>query len=459
MIRALAGAAALGLTTLVVPTAQGAEGALEWRSCATPQTPPDLQCATLSVPLDRSRPDGRRIDLAVNRTPARDQANRIGSLLVNPGGPGGSAVDVVAYNGMVAGNPEGAVLAERFDLVGLDPRGVGHSSPVRCAPASLHDPSVSRFGDFDRLTEANRRAGQDCLDRTGPLLGHVDTLSVAEDVEALRRALGEERISFYGMSYGTEIGELYADLHPGRVRSMVLDAPVDHALPTLVAARDEAVAIEDSANRFFATCGECAAQFDRLMTRPDAEDLTDGFYDYLNLKAAWPQLAQALAAADAGDTGPLLRTARFNSPEYGSYRAVSCQDFPAVLTAGVHRRWADELRRVAPRTWRYSEFWEMATGCAAWPMSPRNPPSYRHVTGTPSVLVIGGTHDPATPLRWAESLSARIDGSRLLMDDRDGHAALLHSPCARAHAADYLVNGVLPEIGAVCREQAAPQVR
>ncbi|MGC7093434.1 alpha/beta hydrolase [Amycolatopsis lurida] len=434
--------------------------ALEWRSCATPQTPADLQCATLNVPLDWSRPDGPRIDLAVNRTPAR--GDRIGSLLVNPGGPGGSAVDVVAYNGMVAGYPEGEVLAERFDLVGLDPRGVGHSSPVRCDPATLHDPAVSRFGDFDRLVVANRRAGQDCLDRTGPLLGHVDTISVAKDMEALRRALGEERISYYGMSYGTEIGELYADLFPGRVRSMVLDAPVDHALPTLIAARDEAAAIEDSANRFFATCMDsmdCAARFDRLLTRPDAEDLTDGFYGYLTMKAAWPQLAQALAAADAGDPGPLLQGARFNSGEYGAYRAVSCQDFPAVMTAEVHRRWAEELRRVAPRTWRYSEFWEMATGCAGWGMSPRNPPSYRWITGTPSVLVIGGTHDPATPLRWAESLSARIDGSRLLVDERDGHAALLHSPCARQRAAEYLVSGSLPEIGAVCREQPADPVR
>ncbi|WP_158879443.1 alpha/beta fold hydrolase [Amycolatopsis anabasis] len=479
----------LALAALLAPvTPAAADGGLHWTPCATPQTAPRLECASLEVPVDWARPDGAKLTLKLNRLPARKPAERIGPIFVNPGGPGGATTDVVAYNGMIAGYPETQALADRFDIIGFDPRGVGGSAPVRCGTAKLHDPGVSAFprdrAGFDALVAFNRAAGRACLEGTGPLLGHVDTISVARDMDAIRAALGEAEVSFYGTSYGTEIGEIYADLFGAHLRSMVLDAPVDHALPSTRAAVDEAAATEDAFTRFAAWCRgnpECAVSgsdvprlVDGLFAAPvparelgrdaTAEELSNGIYGYLNLWATWPMLGTALAAATAPqpDASALLKAARFTGPDYPAYRAVGCQDFAAPLGPRDVARQEHAMRAAAPRMWRYAEFWDFASGCAGWPVPPANPPAPRLVTGVPPVLVIGGTHDPATPLPWARGLSRRIAGSALLIDERDGHSALLNSPCGRARAADYLVSGVTPAPGAICapsREQGREPAR
>ncbi|MGN5382348.1 alpha/beta fold hydrolase [Streptomyces lasalocidi] len=230
--------------------------AIAWHDCHTEHTPARLECATVTVPLDWSRPGGPQIDIAVDRLRATDPARRIGVLLTNPGGPGGSGVQDVAAEGAGPG-PEFDVLHERFDIIGFDPRGVGSSTAVRC-PVPLKDRSVSSFPTtqtgYHRLLEANRRAGTECARRTGPLIRHVDTISAARDIETIRVALGERTVSLLGGSYGTELFSAYIALHPRHVRAAVLDGAVDHTRSTWRAALDEAASTEDAFHRFATWC-------------------------------------------------------------------------------------------------------------------------------------------------------------------------------------------------------------
>ncbi|WP_020418365.1 alpha/beta hydrolase [Amycolatopsis sp. ATCC 39116] len=439
-------ALALAATLLVTPAATPAAPALTWRDCATPQTAQRLQCAELDVP-------GATLRLA--RLPALDPARRIGSLLVNPGGPGGSGADVVAYGGLGLATPEFAELTRRFDVIGFDPRGVGGSTPaITCGP--VHDPAVSRFpaddAGYARLAAHNRNAGLGCR---GPR--DVDTATVAEDVERIRLAIGEERISWLGASYGTEIGALYAARHPHHVRAMVLDGAVDHALPMRQAVLDAAAATEDALLRFARWCAsncgddDVLARYDALMTTgaPSAqlgrnatpEELAAGVYSHLYFPQLWPRLADALRAAPA-DASALTSAMPFGSAEYPAYRAVGCQDFPSPFTGPADlRRTADRVREAAPHSWRYSEFWDFASGCLGWPVPAANPPHAEPVRGAPPILVVGGEHDPATPLTWARSLASRIERSVLLTDPEDGHTGVYNSACARSHEAAYLISG------------------
>jgi pimeloyl-ACP methyl ester carboxylesterase len=313
---------------LVSPPATAAPG-LTWRPCPT-QYAPTADCASVVVPLDRAHPNDGTVTLPLMRLPAEDPAHRIGSLLTNPGGPGLSGVEVISYGGqgLPLETPELAEVRKRFDVVGFDPRGVGHTTPaITCDPEKLYDPGVNRYpesrADYDKLAAHNRAAGQDCRARTGPLLSHVDTQSAAADIESIRVALGEPKISWLGLSYGTDLGAAYAAKHPDRIRAMVLDGAVDHAVPTRRAILQEGVATEDGLFRFArwcATSDECAlrgqdvlAKYDALMStaaehgvpsaqlgrNATADELASGFFGFLYTKRLWPVLSQALAQATA----------------------------------------------------------------------------------------------------------------------------------------------------------------
>ena len=192
-----------------------ANGRIAWHGCG-PEQPANLQCGELSVPLDYDHPHGAKITLGFNRLPAADPAHRVGSLIVNPGGPGGAGSQVVAVEA-AGGHLWNPALHERFDMIGMDPRGVGTSTPIQCDP-DVYNQLVSLFpsteAQFDQLASWARAFGQSCLERTGPLLGHVDTRSAARDMEALRRALGDGKLNFLGLSYGAHLGSAYAELYP-----------------------------------------------------------------------------------------------------------------------------------------------------------------------------------------------------------------------------------------------------
>lgn len=456
-----------------VPAVASASSPLAWRPCATQQEP-TAECSAVDVPIDRARPDLGSARLALARLPATDPGHRLGSLLVNPGGPGGSGVGFVQFGGLASADL--ARLRQHYDIVGFDPRGDWFSTPrITCDAATLFDPALDRFPasrvGYDALVAHNRAAGEDCLARTGPLVANADTQSAAEDIETIRVALGEAKISWLGLSYGTELGAVYASKHPDRVRTMVLDGAVDHARPLRQAILEEAAATEDALVRFADWCrgsAECVLHgrdvlrfYDDVVARAGhgavwsselgrsatADEISAGVYNHLYVRDEWPALGTALAAAggEFPDAKGLTERNSFRSPIYGAYRVIGCHDFPSPFTGPADMgAMAGLLRVVAPHSWRYSEYWDFTSGCTGWPVAAKNPPQRHPVHGAPPILVVGGAHDPATPLAWARGLASSIDGAALLTRADDGHTGLLNSACARKAEVDYLVSGVTP---------------
>ena len=261
-----------------------AKGRIAWHGCG-PEQPANLQCGELSVPLDYE-PSARREDHArFNRLPAADRAHRVGSLIINPGGPGGAGSDFVLVEA-AGGHLWNPALHERFDMIGMDPRGVGTSTPVQCDP-DVYNQLVSLFpsteAQFDQLASWARAFGRSCLERTGPLLGHVDTRSAARDMEALRRALGDGKLNFLGLSYGAHLGSAYAELYPKRIRTMALDAIANHSVSVNTLFADAAATYEDTLNRFAAWCAQTSscplhgrdvlALFDSVVQRADQQPI------------------------------------------------------------------------------------------------------------------------------------------------------------------------------------------
>ena len=474
-MRRIAALAAVVVAVAAVPAVATA-APLPWHACGTGPEP-TAECSAVSVPIDRAHPDAGSAKIALARLPALDPAHRIGVLLVNPGGPGGSGVGFVQFGGVAS--QEYAALRQRFDIVGFDPRGDWFSAPrIACDQAQLWDPKLDRYpvtrAGFDALVTHNRAVGEDCLARTGPLVAHADTRNAAEDVEAIRVALGEPKISWLGLSYGTELGAVYASQHPDRVRTMVLDGAVDHARTLRQAIVEEAAATEDALVRFADWCrgaAECALHcqdvlrtYDRVVAggvwssglgrTASSDEISAGVYNHLYLRDDWPALGRALAAAagESPDANALTERNQFTSPIYAAYRVIGCHDFPSPFTGPADLAvTAARVKAVAPHSWRYSEFWDFTSGCAGWPVAPGTPPQPHPVHGAPPVLVIGGEHDPATPLAWARGLASSIDGAVLLTRLGDGHTGLFNSACARSATAGYLVTGITPAPGTVCR--------
>ena len=287
---ALAAAVAAVVATLTAGPAAGSVAAggsgvigdIRWRACPGQ---PAVSCGTLTLPVDWSEPGGATFELAVSRRPAGDPARRVGALLVNPGGPGGSGIDF-AFAAASVFSPE---LLQRFDIIGVDPRGVARSHPVVCSVEALSRPGDTPLPrsqvEFDGLIAFNRQLAADCRSHTGPLYDHVDSVSVARDLDAVRAALGEETLNWYGASYGTLMGQMYAELFPGRIRAMVHDGNMDHSLGTSAFQLSEASFVEDSYAEFVAWCNRstnCAvhgqdvrAVYAELLAEADAGRLVD----------------------------------------------------------------------------------------------------------------------------------------------------------------------------------------
>jgi pimeloyl-ACP methyl ester carboxylesterase len=484
--RRIAAGALLASCLLFAGAAPGwAKGTIQWHGCG-PEMPPSLQCGELSVPLDYGDPHGPQITLGFNRLPAGDMARRVGSLIVNPGGPGGAGSEVVAVEAAGRGLWHPA-LHERFDLVGMDPRGVGRSTRVRCDPAAFNRP-LSLFprtaAEFDGLAAWAAALGQSCLRLTGPLLGHVDTLSVARDMEALRRALGDGKLNFLGLSYGAHLGSLYAERYPERIRTMALDGIANHSTSVNTLFADAAAAYEDALSRFAAWCARtstCAlhgrdvlALFDALVRRADQEpipapacadgscrpavsggDIRMNAFHLLLVKdgvpaigiPTWNDLASALAQAEQGDASAFsahLATDPAGDPF--ATLAINCVDYPRHVT-GYDDFVAMTLlgRAIAPHTQGASEAWLGILGCMRWPAPLANPPHEVAVRGAPPILLVASTHDPSTSYAWAHELRRQMPSSVLLTRDGDGHtSSWLREGRTRDAIADYLITGRTP---------------
>lgn len=450
---------------------------LHWTSCGAGATD-GAQCARLTVPLDWSNPTGPTISLALSRVRAADPGKRIGTLLINPGGPGGAGAQLVASNVEVFPQQ----MRDEFDIVGFDPRGVGGSTPTITCSEPVFDPNVTQFpqtaAQFNQLVAHNHAVGEDCLRHSGPLLAHIDAVSTARDMDAIRIALGQDKLNFLGLSYGSLLGNIYARLYPRHVRAMVLDGPIDHAAGPDAFVADENASTATSLQHFFTWCDQqtsCAlhtagarATFDRLLRLeangplPAAgipggspgEVVQQGVYQGLIITSQWPDLAEwiqqavdgdASALADVADNGP-------NSPQnpdnvIGSqqYLSIACEDFPPAVTSFTQlRREIHDVQRTEPDVSGHVEAWLVKTGCLGWPVAAADPWRPEPVTGTPPILIVAGKYDPSTPYAFGLGLAAQISGSILLTRSSDGHTGLLNDACAQQRESAYLADPTAP---------------
>jgi pimeloyl-ACP methyl ester carboxylesterase len=464
-----------GLTAGSVPAFAGTSAPafkIAWTPC---EGAPTVQCGTLQVPLDWSRPNGQRVPVAVARHPAESPAARIGTLFFNPGGPGDGAAKYIVG----AENYFSPTLRARFDLVAMDPRGMGNSVQVRCGvdffiPESTLFPRSEE--QFQQMVRHNREFGQSCLQQTGALMRNIDTAVVARDHEALRIALGVDKVSWLGVSYGAQLAANYANEFPRHTRAMVIDAALDHSQAETPQAIDEIMSVEDGFNRFARWCDtapDCALRgqdvasvFDALVARADAHHIPvegslrpdTGEYIRMGTKSGlaakdpvaiapgttWPNLSQMLAAALAGDASPfMLFPAGVPQDGLGAISANACTDYvPQVETWAEMQQRMQLGRQLAPHMQGASDTWRV-NGCIGWPVKATNPPRALDVRGVPTLLV-HAVHDPQDPYRWTHNLAAQIHGSDLLTRTGDGHTSYYSSPCSRAAMDDYLVRPQAP---------------
>ena len=445
---------------------------LAWSDCGD-----GLECARLKVPLDDAQRGGPTISLALIRAPARDPEHRIGSLVVNPGGPGGSGVDYLR----AAASSFSDVLRDRFDLVSFDPRGVGASAPVECH-ADLDAYYALDFDPDDQAEREQMEAGaqalvQACERSAGAELPYLTTDRAARDLDRIRKALGDRRLTYLGYSYGTYLGAWYAQQFPKRVRALVLDGPIDPALDATAMQVQQAVGFERSLDLFLAQCasdrscafsrdGGAAAAYDALRARLEGapvptkdgsgREFSGSLFDIgvteilYRGKDYFPDLARALDAADRGNVSRLLEAAdrytyRHSDGSYDNvqdaFLAIGCADGPPVGGPSGLAAIEAEAARQAPRLGR--TIVNGSLPCAFWPVA-APPPAALHARGAAPILVLGTRNDPATPFAWAEGLASELESGVLVTIEGERHTAYPGNDCVNRVVEDYLVRGAVP---------------
>jgi len=489
------------ILALAAPAA--AAPGLRWKPCGQHR-----ECATARVPLDHDAPRGRTIPIALVRVPAREPARRIGAVFVNPGGPGSSGVDFVREAGDELFSPR---VRARFDIVGFDPRGVGASRPVRCfANARRLERFLAPLPEFPvgraeerRFRAAMRELGRRCRARNGDLLDHLSTANVARDLDALRRAIGDRRLTFAGYSYGALLGLTYAALFPDRVRALMIDGPVDpvawmtgrkrgdRALPFSVRVRSH-VASSAALGVFLERCeaaggercafasGDTRGRFDALMRRlratgPVTADtpigpLTVGYADVveavrgaLTVPQQWALVGEILVAVEAAAetaTANAAHAAATGSEAYDNedeaLLAIACSETDNPRDP---RRWSAAARRAERRAPYFGSLWTfLSQACATWPGrdEDRYAGPFTRRPGAP-LLVVGATRDPLAPFDAVRRITSELPRARLLTLDAAGHLETnVGSRCVRRAVERYLVDVVVPPAGAVCHADAEP---
>jgi pimeloyl-ACP methyl ester carboxylesterase len=435
---------AAGLLVAGAGDSTGDEG-LAWRECYD-----GLSCAEVQVPADWARPaGGARVTVPLLKIPARD--HRLGILLVNPGGPG-SVIPNFAFPGY---RDQFAELAARFDVVVFDPRGMGVTCPTP-NPAPVPAPvNESAHRDY---TAANGRFAVDCADATGPYRGRLNARQVAHDMEAIRGALGERRLHYFGSSYGTVYGQAYAELFGHRVGRMYLDSVLDHTRRDPAEwARAGAVTAERNLHRMARWCAEntgCALHgrdvitvWDRVLSTPgvDASVVTGWAVARIGDDRSWPVLTAGLAQAETGDTSAM--TPRPGPSDFRLARTAFCADFGYPDDFSALRRVEDRLRAVAPRLGWAATPWRVSGHCSGVPRIGLNPPAA--LPAMPRVLVANGANDPLTPAEHGRRVAAQLRGTYLSVEGNHG-LYLRGNTCVRGHAHRYLWTGQLPAPGARC---------
>ncbi|MFF4019051.1 alpha/beta hydrolase [Streptomyces sp. NPDC001843] len=445
---------------------------IAWKQCGTASSP-TLQCGSLDVPLDHANPSGRQITLALSRVP-HTAGTYQGPLLVNPGGPGGSGL---ALAGFVASALPRSVAAQ-YDVIGFDPRGVGKSTPaLNCDPgyfAPVRPDTVPATPALEKagLTRVRSFAAA-CGKKYASVLPYLDTVSAAQDMDAVRRALGAERISYLGYSYGTYLGAVYAKLHPQRVRRLVLDSVVDpegvwyeaniaqdyafdgrhRALMAWIAGHDSKYRLGTDPRQVEAKWYAMRAALARRPAggKVGASELEDTYIPGGYYNGYWPHLAEALAAyVNRDDSGPLLDAYRdlgavsaSDENGYGVYSAVQCRD---ASWPRDWRQWSKDNWAVYERApfMAWSNAWYNAP-CAFWPTASLHRTSVAN-DRLPPALLFQATNDAATPYQGGLTVHRLLAGSSLVVEQGGGNHGITLSGnrCLDTYLSAYLADGTVP---------------
>ena len=471
---------------------------VEWYDCAATggmeksADKTGFQCAKVTVPLDYSHPDGQTIEIAMKKHLATG-STRQGTLFMNPGGPGGSGVDSVG----VMATTTFAGVQSAYDIIGFDPRGVGSSTAITCssdaeAKAMEGVSPVDGAGApvaFEKrgtvMSERFKQLEADCASRTKPteLLDHVDTVSVARDLDILRALSGDQKLNYAGFSYGTYLGAHYAELFPANTGRMFLDGAQDPSLSFTELIKGQARGFERALRNYVAWCqsgqscplsGDVDAGVQQIgdiftsadqspvpssdVTRPVTGDdmkqvvsvmlyspetawdtLNEAFGEVVNENNAWA----FRSIADQLDAQPLANT--------GALISVNCLDYRVEGDMATWKAQSEELQKISPRF--ASTFDGVELGCQAWGHTGTQPPKALHAKGAAPILVIGTTGDPATPYEDAVALADQLDSGQLLTWEGNGHTAYASSgsgPCVTKAVDTYLLTGTMPKKGLTC---------
>ncbi|MFC8433016.1 alpha/beta hydrolase [Streptomyces sp. NPDC057253] len=462
---------------------------VRWRSCGVP----GFECATLKAPLDYDKPAGGDIRLAVTRKKATGPGKRLGSLFVNPGGPGGSASGYLqAYAGI--GYP--ATVRARYDMVAVDPRGVARSEAVECLDGrdmdtyTQTDTTPDDAHETTELVDAYKEFAEACGAHSPGLLRHVSTVETARDMDVVRAVLGDRKLNYVGASYGTFLGATYAGLFPDRAGRLVLDGAMDPSLPARRMNLDQTAGFETAFQSFAKDCvqqpdcplgtrGTTTAEVGRnlkaFFRKLDAHPIPTGDADGRRLgealattgviaamydESSWAQLREALTSAMRERDGAgllVLSDSYYERDAGGRYSnlmsanaAVNCLDLPPSYDT------PEEVERALPSFEKASPvFGEglawASLSCAYWPVRATGEPHRIEARGAAPIVVVGTTRDPATPYRWARSLAAQLTSARLLTYEGDGHTAYGRgSACIDSAIDAYLLRGTAPANGKRC---------
>jgi pimeloyl-ACP methyl ester carboxylesterase len=462
-------------TPIPEPTA----GPARWSDCGG-----GFACAEVRVPRDYAAPTEGYLNISMVRAAATKPAKRIGSLFVNPGGPGASGVELVRESLEVF--PK--AVREQFDIVGFDPRGVNSSTAIRCIDNldghDALDMSPDDAAELDALVTAAEDYADACASRNDATLAYLSTDAVVRDLDLLRQAVGDKKLTYLGFSYGTHIGALYAERFPDRIRALALDGAIDLSQDLESFRKAQAVAFEGALKRFLADCakksscafyegGKSARAFDQLMASIDRDPIPalrlhdsrlvgpglawsavlGGMYS----KELWPLLATGLALAKAGDGSLLLAISdpfrgRKSNGAYSNmqdaYVANTCLDYPAPTDVGVYTRWANDLEAKAPHFAQMVAYNDLI--CAFWPVPAQGEPHAVSAPTAPPIVIVGSTGDPATPFAWSEALSDQLESSVLITRNGEGHTSYAESDCVQKAVDAYLLTLKVPKTGLTC---------
>ncbi|MCS5735507.1 alpha/beta hydrolase [Herbiconiux daphne] len=455
---------------------------LDWESCGGP-----FLCADATAPLDWSNPGGDTVTLALIKKPASG-GTKLGSLFVNPGGPGGSAYDFVQQSADFAAHPS---LQSSYDLIGYDPRGTGHSDAVHCLTdaerdAYLYDIIPGERGSqewIDAYTKAAKDFADKCAENTGPLLEFIDTDSTTHDLDMLRSVVGDPKLNYLGYSYGTFLGAAYAENFPDKVGRMVLDGAEDPASSGFDISISQAAGFENALKNYLTACvngsdcwfdgsaDDALTRIQQLLAQVDQSPIraSDGrelgssnlltaiFYPLYN-EGNWPYLDDLFSSVEDGQADFAFQLAdaynsRNSDGTYAdnlieSFNAISCADYPATTDPAVIAKQNADLIAASPTVGPYWTYGDIA--CAQWPYPSKRVPAPVTAAGSDPILVVGTTGDPATPYKWAQALAAQLENGHLVTFEGEGHTAYNSSNCVADVVDAYFLDGTVPSSDPDC---------